>query len=466
MLKKLQERYNDSKDVFFKEYKKKFTIIYQEGLGNINLFNRDYLPLMDNVKDLELSFPGVIIKAKKHNEDYYDELLFSGDILIVYNNELYSFKINNTPDRGVSDSKAEPDNLLGARDGFIENIKVNTALIRTRIKNNDLQIEEFYVGKRTKTIVKLFSMKGIANPSIKKKVAKYIKSLDVDLVLSTLDISQKLCQKSIVSSVLYTGSPDLASISLLNGQMIIMIDRIPVVLIAPSSLFFFTKERNDFEIPLFHTIFLRIFILLGLFFSIFGLGIFHSFLTYQSGNLSEVLINVLKKTEEGVLFGSFAEIIMTLSLFEFYQLISTRSPGLTVQTIIIVLGGFLIGQNAIDAKIVGGFVLSFTALCYLSGYIVSNNATILISISLMRVFILFSSLIYGLYGVILGSILLISYLYHQTSFGLCFTHPFAPFVPTDIKKFFIARSSTLFKERPQGLHTLDKKIKGENNEKN
>ena len=81
--------------------------------------------------------------------------------------------------------------------------------------------------------------------------------------------------------------------------------------------------------------------------------------------------------------------------------------------------------------------MTITAICYLMSFIVSSNVNTIVSISISRLLILFSSLIYGLVGVILSSIILGCYLYKQQTFGIPYFYPFAPFDEVGIKHFFI-----------------------------
>lgn len=112
-----------------------------------------------------------------------------------------------------------------------------------------------------------------------------------------------------------------------------------------------------------------------------------------------------------------------------------------------------------SSGIVGVVILTVSALCFLLGYIASNNTVILTSISYARIFILFFSLVYGIFGVVIGAILLFGYLFNQKAFGVPFTHPLAPLDLHDLKQFFLTRSSTYYKRRLNVMKTEDKDVK-------
>ena len=134
-----------------------YILFYQNDSFNIALFNREYLPkFLDTKKSFYELFPGTV---KKIEEDKIYELLYTG-MMIIYDemkNEYYMFDLISRDTRKTSDSLEEPEAITGPRDGFVENIKTNICLIRQRIKDNSLRIEEKTLGRRSKTKINLHS---------------------------------------------------------------------------------------------------------------------------------------------------------------------------------------------------------------------------------------------------------------------------------------------------------------------
>ena len=181
-------------------------------------------------------------------------------------------------------------------------------------------------------------------------------------------------------------------------------------------------------------------------------GVFCSFVTVQKDSLSLMVLSTLKVTQTGVYLPIFLEILIILGLFELYYLIGFRQARFTVSSTIVLIGGLIIGQNLISSGVAGVFIMTITAICYLMSFIVSSNVNTIVSVSMCRLLILFSSLIYGLFGVIIASIVLGCYLYKQKTFGIPYFYPFAPFDEEGIKNFFIPSSSLANKKRSKLLN--------------
>ena len=125
------------------------------------------------------------------------------------------------------------------------------------------------------------------------------------------------------------------------------------------------------------------------------------------------------------------------------------------------IGGLIIGQNLIDSGMVGVVVITITALCYLSTFVVSNNILFVFGISIIRLIFLLSGLFFGIYGVTLCLILLIVYFAKQSFLGHNFLHPFIPFDFTGFKNFFKARADLSRTKRNKSLGLYDDVFKGE-----
>ena len=441
-----------------------FTIIFQETMADINIFAKDYIPIIrDNPKTKVTNlFPGVaeIINDDEINIDKLSIFVFVGDILFIDKQDnLFRFRLNKVPSRAIEESICDSTNVMGSRDGFTENYKENVALLRTRVKEYNLSMDEFELGKRSKTKVTLFSISGICNDQIRKNIIHNLKKCDMDSILTINDISKYIIKESFVPLQSYTGASSIASGALLDGRFIIMVDRIPVVIIVPSGIMNLSKPRGELELSIYYSFFVRLIIIFSMFLSIFFLGIFASLLTYQADSLSLTLLSTLKITQKGVIVPAVLEIFITLFLFEIYNLIGYRASSYTVQTIIVVVGGILVGQNTISSGLVGVVAITVTTIAYLSSFVISSDIKVLNMITILRLFILISSFFYGLFGVTIACIFVLVYLFRQKSFGISFLHPFAPFSPIDIKLFFLPKSDLRVKLRPKSLNDKDERMR-------
>lgn len=462
-LKELLEVFENSNDVIISENKElNFIIIFQEHMTDIMTFNNDLLPQLRKNKDKNVDevLTGLARKIDINEKDPY-QIIFQGLMLYYQNKQFYILDISKVLRRSTGDSNVEPINIVGARDGFTENFKDNISLLRTRIKNAELNIEEYMVGRRSKTWVGLLSIKDIHNEEKRRLLIKKLNEIDIDALITVSDIIPWLTKRTIFPVCNYIGVPDLAATKLLDGEFLILIDRIPLAIATPTSFYDLVEERVDFNentpIRFLH----RLLILFCFFLSTVFLGLLLSFLTYQKDLLSLPLISTLQVTQKGAIFPIAAEILFVLFLFELYHFITFRSSEKTLGSTIVLIAGLIIGQNIIESGLVGVVVITATALAFMSGFVVSNNLHFQFGLSIIRIIFIVASFFFGLYGVSLAMIIISIYFMKQSFLGEHFFYPFIPFDYEGFKQFFTARN----KRKKRNLSLDVKNFRRMNNDK-
>ncbi len=461
----VKELLKTNPDVFIAENKElNATIIFQEQLCSIAIFNRQLLPILINNKEknIEDVLTGLarIIDYKNNKEiDLLLQILFSG-LMLYYDHNRNIFcliDISQALRRSTSDSIVEPKNILGSRDGFTENFKDNIALIRTRLKCGNITIDDHMIGTRSKTWLGVLSIDDIHNKEKKDELNKLFKNINIDGLLSVEDIMN---EKSFSGAKYqYVGSPDLACKYLLEGQFIIIIDRIPMVIILPTTFGLITKLRIDEVGSNYYKVFQRMLVMFALVASLLLPSLLVSFITFQSDTLSLTILSTLLVTQKGAVFPPAFEVLMILLLFEFYYLIAFRSSEATISSTIVLIGGLIIGQNAIDSGIVGVIVMTIVALAFLSTFVVTNNIAFISGITTMRIINIIASFFFGIYGLTLAIILSLIYLSNMKFLGIHFTSPFIPLNFKDLKLFLFSRTSSKNKERVAVLENTDRTSK-------
>ena len=153
-------------------------------------------------------------------------------------------------------SVGEPENdrvMLGARDGFVETLIFNTALIRRRIRDPALTMHYVSVGKRSRTDVVLCYMDGQADTRYVKLLKERLASIQTDaLPLGHESLAEVLIRQRWYNpfpKIRYTERPDAAAAQLLEGSVILLCDNSPEAMVLPCSIFDFLQETNDFYFP-------------------------------------------------------------------------------------------------------------------------------------------------------------------------------------------------------------------------
>ena len=313
-------------------------------------------------------------------------------------------------------------------------------------------IKEFKIGRRSKTWVGLVYIEDIHSQEMRLELEEKLNNIDIDALITINDILPHLSDRYIFPIVNYIGLPDLATTKLLDGEFIIVIDRIPTVLVTPTSLSDLMEERVDYVVNKTTRILHRVIVLFCFFLSTVFLGLFLSVLTYQIDLLSLPLLSTFSVTQKGAVFPIFIEIVFVLFLFELYYFVGFRSSEKTLSSTIVLIGGLIIGQNLIDSGMVGVLVITITALCFLATFVVSNNILFVFGISVVRFVFLLSGLFFGFYGVAIMMVIFIIHFSKQSFLGEHFLHPFIPFDWEGFKNFFKARAN---KERHKRNSSLD-----------
>ena len=156
------------------------------------------------------------------------------------------------PTRSVEEP--EQDKVMrGARDGFVETIIFNTALIRRRIRNQHLTMEYTAVGKSSKTDIVIAYMDNRVDGKLLQNIRQRINTIEVDaLTMNTESLAECLHQGSWFNpfpKFKYTERPDSAAAAILEGSIILLIDNSPSAMIIPTTLFEIIEEADDYYFP-------------------------------------------------------------------------------------------------------------------------------------------------------------------------------------------------------------------------
>ena len=156
------------------------------------------------------------------------------------------------PARGVSEPEKDKT-LRGSKDGFVETVVFNTALIRRRIRSTELRMEMMNAGKSSRTDIVLCYMDNRVDHQFLNKIKKRISEIKVDaLTMNQESLAECLYQKNWFNpfpKFKFTERPDTASAQILEGDVIILVDNSPSAMIVPTSIFDIVEEADDYYFP-------------------------------------------------------------------------------------------------------------------------------------------------------------------------------------------------------------------------
>ncbi|MFD2114574.1 spore germination protein [Paenibacillus yanchengensis] len=355
------------------------------------------------------------------------ELVFTGQLLIyvVTTEMFYVMSIAKPPVRTPEESNTEAS-ILGPKDGFVEDIIVNTALIRKRMLSNTLCYEQYEIGTRSRTKIGLLFIKDIAREEIISLARDRLKSIQIDSLVSSTQLEAFISDRpsSLFPLLDLTGRPDFVVDSLLRGRFAVIVDGSPSVIIAPANFAVLLKSAEDAHAPSGYVTAERIIRLTAFLTSIFLIGFWVALLNFHPTQLPFSLLATIVVSRHGIpLTIPFEAFFITL-LFEVLREAGARLPKAVGQTLAVV-GGLIIGDSAIKAGLSSPSLIVVAAISTISTFVLVNQ-TLSSNITILRLFVLFFSSFLGLYGFMFATLLLLIYVAGLRSFGIPYLSPLAP----------------------------------------
>jgi len=357
-----------------------------------------------------------------------------------------------TKSRGID----EPDSealVRGPRVGFVENLCDNTALLRRSGRNQNLSILGFEVGEVSKKELVIAYIQGIAEPQLIEEVKKRIKRIKIDAVPDSGYIEQ-LIEDNYLSpfpQVQSTERPDRVMSALMEGRVALILDGSPFALIVPVTFQMLLQSPEDYYERWIAATLIRMLRFVASFISLFAPSLYIAFISFHQGLIPTKLVFHIAVTRGGVPFPPLIEALIMEVSIEVLREAGLRLPKPIGQSLGIV-GGLIIGEAAVEAGIVSSIMVIVVAVTAISSFTLPQY-NVGIALRMLRFISMLFASVFGLYGVVLFSLLLCSHVVKLKSFGVPYLSPSAPFRFADWKDFIIRGPLFLMKRRPKTLQS-------------
>lgn len=327
--------------------------------------------------------------------------------------------------RGVQEPQTEGV-IRGPRDGFTETLRINTALLRRRLRDSNLVIKQQKIGRRTETDIAVVYLRDVADANLVEEVNARLKTIDIDSVLETGYIEQ-LIEDSWLSpfpQLQSTERPDEVVAAILEGRVAILVDNTPFVLLAPTTLNMLMHTPEDYYERWMAASVIRSIRFMATFLAMTLPALYIALASYQPEMIPTKLALAIAAAREGVPFPVFLEaFIMEISI-ELLREAGVRLPGPIGQTIGIV-GGIVIGEAAVRASIVSPVMVIVVAITAIGSFAVPKFH-VAIALRLFRFLLMVLAAIFGLFGVVIGLWIILVHLATLKSFGVSYLAPQSP----------------------------------------
>ncbi|MCL6635674.1 MAG: spore germination protein [Peptococcaceae bacterium] len=362
--------------------------------------------------------------------------------------------------RDVQESDAEAV-VRGPREGFVETLRINTSLLRRRIKSPNLKIEFFKIGEVTRTDVALVYIRGIVNDKLVAEVKERLNRIRIDGILESGYIEELIEDnpRSPFSLINHTERPDKVAAYLLEGRVAVMVDGSPVVLTAPSLFAEYIQSTEDYYERFYIASAVRVIRLLTLVMSLLLPSLYVAVVTYHHELLPTALLLSVAAQREAVPFPAFVEVLVMEIAFEILREAGVRLPRQIGQAVSIV-GALVVGDAAVRAGLVAPATVITVALTGISSFI--HGYSMAISMRLLRFPIMVLAATLGLFGVISGVIIIVVHLCTLRSFGVPYLSPLAPVSVGDLKDVVVRAPWWAMLTRPRltGMKEPQRQEKG------
>ena len=321
--------------------------------------------------------------------DQLADAIAYGCCALVFDGAAFTFQVKTDQHRSVQEPTVEKS-VKGGKDAFVEVMRVNTALVRSRLHTPQLKLAQTTVGRKSRSQAAVMWLEGVAAPDLPERMLSRLKALDVDGVV-------------------------------LEGRVGLIVEGIPVGFAAPAFLPEFLKTTEDAAQHFWPATAIRLLRWLSLAMTLLLPAFYVAVATYHPEMLPTKMLLSVIESKQSVPFSTAVEILGLLLSFELLQEAGLRLPNPVGQTVSII-GALIVGQSAVEAKVVSPIAVIVVALAGIAGYTMPSQ-DLGAALRIFRFALVLAAALAGMFGIIMGAVLLLWHLCSLESFGRAYMTP-------------------------------------------
>jgi spore germination protein len=447
----LKETFQNCSDVVFRQFTindgTKALLLFIDGTVNSDEIHENALrALLFHYR--ENAFPSVeriisenIALSQIHTSRSMFEIvhgILDGNAVLIVDGQTEAIIINirGGVRRGIEEPASETV-IRGPREGFNENIRTNTALVRLKIKSTQLKMLHYKIGTQTKTSVIIAYIDGLIDPAVLEELKSRLAKIKIDGILESGYLEELIEDQpfSPFRQVQYTERPDTVAAQLLEGKFAIFVDGTPFVLIGPVTFWQMMQSSEDYYEHFLISSLIRMLRYVFLMIALYLPALYIALTTFYQDMIPTNLMFSVAAAREPIPFPAIIEAMIMEVSFEALREAGIRLPRIVGQAVSI-LGALVIGQAAVEAGIVSTPMVIVVSLTGIASFTIPHfNFAIAIRILRFPLMILAST--FGAFGIIIGTTLLVLHLCHLRSFGVPYLSGLSPLKTNELKDIFI-----------------------------
>ncbi len=365
------------------------------------------------------------VKLRDKLDDVVSDLL-NGFCAIVFDREKKAVTFETKSDEKRSIGPPEEEKVVkGSKDAFIEVMRSNTTIIRRKLRNPNLKIKGLKIGRQTQTNVSIVYIDGLTEQRLVDETEKRLNKIDTEGMLTTGNIEEFLVDTPATPfpQLIYTERADKFCLNILEGRVGVLVDGLPIGYLTPGTFGQFFKVPEDYANHFIVSSALTLLRYFSLVITLFLPAFYVAVVMYHQEMIPTKLMLSIIESKQSVPFPTYIEVLGMLVSFELLQEAGLRLPNPVGETVSII-GALIVGQSAVEAKIVSPVVVIVVAIAGITGYTVPNQ-DMSMALRVCRFLMVIVAMAGGMFGLMLGSALLIYHLCTLETMGVTYMTPFA-----------------------------------------
>ena len=342
------------------------------------------------------------------------------------------------PGRNVEEP-ADGKVLRGSHDGFTETLVQNTALLRRRIRDTRLRLENHKLKNRSQTDVVIAYLEGEADEKLLDELRQRLGKIDV----GSISMSQESVAEAMMKpqwynpfpKVRYTERPDTATATIMEGSIVLLVDNSPAVMLLPTCFFDFLEEANDYYFPPLVGTYLRYLRLAVLVLALFITPVWY-LIAKEPGRLPDMFAFIAPQEPGSV------PLLLQLLLVEFVvdllKLASLNTPD-ALSSSFSMLGALILGDFAVQARWLVPEVLVYMAFVAIANF-AQPSFELGYALKMIRMMLLVLSAVLDIWGLVIGvAIFVVLLLTTKPILGKGYLYPLYPFNAKALGRILLRR---------------------------
>ncbi len=363
------------------------------------------------------------LKQGKTIDDVADDVNFGNCALFIDGIDVaFLADVKNWPHRSVEKPENE-QSIYGPQEAFAEMLRGNSAQVRKFLKTENLICQQVSVGSVSKTPGVIMYLSDVANEDLVSEVQHRIDSLTVDYLLSVEELSMLIedSPMMITGHILATERPDRVARALTDGRVAIILNGSSRALILPTNAYEMTHSAADAYLRADFANVSRFIRLVSIFISVLLPGLFIAITLFHEEMLPTYLLYAISASRQNVPFPSIIELLLMELSFEMIREAGVRMPG-PLGSILGIVGGLILGQAAVSAKIVSPIMIIIVAITGIGSFATADYSLGWSYRILKIIFILLGGS-FGFFGIAMGIFVYSALIASTKSFGVPFLSP-------------------------------------------